>query len=73
MAEETAKKKRTLEEQIADVDSGNVPELARLLARERTRLAEKALTKRDFPAAVKQLEVALETAKKLIPSEQTEF
>lgn len=67
---ETTKKKRSLEEQIAAADAGNVPELARLQARERARLAEKALTKRQPVVAVQQLQMALGHAKKLLTAEQ---
>lgn len=69
-ATETPKKKRSLEEQIAAADAGNVPELARLQARERARLAEKALTKRQPVLAVQQLRAALEHAMKLLTPEQ---
>lgn len=72
MTEETADKKRRTREEILDaqirkLEEKRGTEVGRLIAREQARLAEKALNKRDFGAAVTFFRAGLSAAEKLMP------
>lgn len=73
MTEETKKKRRTLDEQIADLENSRKLQLGRLLAREQLKLASKALGMRKDQEALAFAKAALEHVQGLPTVAQDEF
>lgn len=71
-AEKPKKKRRTIDEQIAELESKRAHETARLLAREKAHLGVKAINKHDFATAILDFEGAIKGLRELSAPTQVE-